>query len=97
LSPEAEGQLLAALARIEGKVDSAIARIGQLEGRQASVEKTVDGFDRYVRRVVKGDHRDTEHAERTAAEALEALGELELERVRDLENHERNVRQGGGE
>jgi hypothetical protein len=87
----------AALRSVEGKVDDLTARISRLEERQTSVEKCVDGFDRYVRKAVKGDHADAEHAEREAEEAREALASLELERVADLENHERAVRRGGGE
>lgn len=85
------------LDKIEERVGKIEERQASIEQRQASLEKCVDGVFEYVRKVVEGDHVDAEHAEREAAEALKALGELELERIRELENHERSVRQGGGE
>lgn len=65
--------------------------------RMTSLETSVTGLESYVRETLTAEHRDTEHAERERAAALDALGALELERVADLENHERKARGTGGE
>jgi hypothetical protein len=82
---------------IGGRLNRVEARMEAIENRQTSIEKCVDGVFDYVRLAVEGDHRDAEHAERVAADALEKLRGLELDRAHDLENHERKARGTGGE
>jgi hypothetical protein len=77
---------------IGGRLDVLESDIASVRRETAALSVSLDGFDCYVRAVLKADHRDTEHAERELEKAEEALREAELERIAALESHERKVR-----
>jgi hypothetical protein len=78
------------------RLDAIESDIASVRRETASLSVSLDGFDCYVRAVLKAEHRDTEHAERELEKAEEALREAEFERIAALESHERKVRNTPG-
>lgn len=75
-------------------VDDVMAELKLMRGEMKILHERVDGMDRYVRRVLRAEHRDTDHAEAELAESRQRQAELELEQIANLERHERSTRGG---